>query len=165
MKTIYRIAKIVMEELKPYTIENGGLLKVEHISYFEGRGNVIITYPGSTDKTVTLIGSHMDVVPADPETWTVPPFELTRNGDKLYGRGSTDCLGHVALVTLFFVELAIKSLSLSLSLTHTHTHTLSLSLSFSLSLSLSLSLYVCVYVCLCVYVWFSLSSLSLAIFL
>ncbi|EQC26966.1 acetylornithine deacetylase, partial [Saprolegnia diclina VS20] len=27
-------------------------------------------------------------------------------GDKLYGRGTTDCLGHVALVTQFFIELA-----------------------------------------------------------
>jgi acetylornithine deacetylase/succinyl-diaminopimelate desuccinylase-like protein len=37
--------------------------------------------------------SHMDVVPADPESWTVNPFQLTRDGDKLYGRGTTDCLG------------------------------------------------------------------------
>ena len=29
-------------------------------------------------------------------------------GDKLYGRGTTDCLGHVALLTEFFIELAVK---------------------------------------------------------
>ena len=27
-------------------------------------------------------------------------------GDKLYGRGTTDCLGHVALITDLFVQLA-----------------------------------------------------------
>jgi len=29
-------------------------------------------------------------------------------GDKLYGRGTTDCLGHIAMLTLFLVELAKK---------------------------------------------------------
>ena len=28
--------------------------------------------------------------------------------DKLYGRGTTDCLGHVALVTEMFIQLAEK---------------------------------------------------------
>ena len=34
------------------------------------------------------------------------PFTLTREGDKLRGRGTTDCLGHVALVTDLFRQLA-----------------------------------------------------------
>ena len=29
-------------------------------------------------------------------------------GDKLYGRGTTDCLGHVALIAELFIELAKK---------------------------------------------------------
>ena len=29
-------------------------------------------------------------------------------GDKLYGRGTTDCLGHVALITDLFLQLAEK---------------------------------------------------------
>ena len=32
----------------------------------------------------------------------------TPQGDKLYGRGTTDCLGHIALLTEFFIELAVK---------------------------------------------------------
>lgn len=34
------------------------------------------------------------------------PFTLTRDGDKLRGRGVTDCLGHVALVTQLMCALA-----------------------------------------------------------
>eukprot|EP00656_Telonema_subtile_P020237 TRINITY_DN21389_c0_g1_i1.p1 TRINITY_DN21389_c0_g1~~TRINITY_DN21389_c0_g1_i1.p1 ORF type:complete len:355 (+),score=108.93 TRINITY_DN21389_c0_g1_i1:92-1156(+) len=34
--------------------------------------------------------------------------DRTVEGDKLYGRGTTDCLGHVALMTLFMEELAIQ---------------------------------------------------------
>ena len=95
-----------IEMLTPYSQENGGPLKIEHITYVEGRGNLIITYPGKTDKTVGFVGSHLDVVPADPETWDFNPFELTVDGDKLLGRGTTDCLGHIALVTEFFLQLA-----------------------------------------------------------
>jgi acetylornithine deacetylase len=50
----------------------------------------------------------MDVVPADPSTWARDPFKLTREGDKLYGRGTTDCLGHVALITDLLAELGTK---------------------------------------------------------
>ena len=55
---------------------------------------------------MTFLGSHLDVVPANPETWTVDPFTMTRDGDSLYGRGTTDCLGHVALITDLFCSLA-----------------------------------------------------------
>jgi len=54
---------------------------------------------------VHFVGSHMDVVPARAEEWKVDPFHMTRDGDSLYGRGTTDCLGHVALVTLLFIHL------------------------------------------------------------
>ena len=57
---------------------------------------------------MAFIGSHLDVVPANPETWERDPFKLTVEGDKLYGRGTTDCLGHVAMVTEFFIQLAEK---------------------------------------------------------
>ncbi len=56
---------------------------------------------------VSFVGSHMDVVPANPEEWKRNPFELTVEGDVLHGRGVTDCLGHVAMLTIFFKQLAI----------------------------------------------------------
>ena len=55
---------------------------------------------------VWVADSHLDVVMADPSRWDRNPFELTIEGDKLYGRGTTDCLGHVALLTCFFARLA-----------------------------------------------------------
>ncbi|GMF63933.1 unnamed protein product [Phytophthora fragariaefolia] len=54
----------------------------------------------------------MDVVPANPEGWQRDPFTLTVEGDKLYGRGTTDCLGHVALMTELFKELAKRQVRL-----------------------------------------------------
>uniref|UniRef100_M4B2Z7 Uncharacterized protein n=1 Tax=Hyaloperonospora arabidopsidis (strain Emoy2) TaxID=559515 RepID=M4B2Z7_HYAAE len=102
------VSDFVVQELKPFL---GSDLTVDRLEFVQGRGNVIIKYAPSscvTDKTLALVGAHMDVVPANPEGWQRDPFTLTVEGDKLYGRGTTDCLGHVALLTctMLFRELA-----------------------------------------------------------
>jgi len=100
-----RAAKIVMDELAPYSTAKGGPLVIEELEYVPGRSNLKVVYPGTTSSTVAFVGSHFDVVPADPETWDKDPFELTEEDGKLYGRGTTDCLGHVALITAFLAQL------------------------------------------------------------
>ena len=62
--------------------------------------------PMGAGGTCSFVGSHLDVVPANPETWEVDPFKLTVDGDKLFGRGTTDCLGHVAMITDMFCTIA-----------------------------------------------------------
>ncbi|KAK9144498.1 hypothetical protein Sjap_004401 [Stephania japonica] len=106
-----RVGKHVLDVLLPYsTSSGGGPLVLKHISYAEGRGNIIVEYPGSADedKVVSFVGSHMDVVPADPNQWNFDPFSLSIDGDELRGRGTTDCLGHVALLTELMKRLAEK---------------------------------------------------------
>mmetsp|Transcript_94041 Transcript_94041/g.261785 ORF Transcript_94041/g.261785 Transcript_94041/m.261785 type:complete len:534 (+) Transcript_94041:61-1662(+) len=100
-----RAALIVMQELEAYSTKAGGPLVIEELEYVPGRSNLKITYPGTGSKTLAFVGSHFDVVPADPETWDKDPFQLTEEEGKLYGRGTTDCLGHVALLTCFLKEL------------------------------------------------------------
>ena len=95
---------VVLRELDPFV--RNGVLHVERVSYAEGRGNLILTYPGKTSQTVAFVGAHLDVVPANPEEWQHPPFTLQIEGDRLYGRGVTDCLGHVAVLTDLFAQLA-----------------------------------------------------------
>ncbi|KAJ7555592.1 hypothetical protein O6H91_05G046000 [Diphasiastrum complanatum] len=95
-----RAARHVLEVLEPLSSDQGGPLLVDHVSYHEGRGNIIVEYPGTKEgKVVSFVGCHMDVVTANPEDWEFDPFSLSIDGDKLRGRGTTDCLGHVALVT------------------------------------------------------------------
>ena len=43
-----------------------------------------------------LLSAHSDVVPAAGQSWSVPPFKLTRQGDRLFGRGTTDMKGFLA---------------------------------------------------------------------
>lgn len=87
-------------------------LKLDYVSYAENRGNLLLTYPGRTNKTVAFVGAHLDVVPAKPDEWQRPPFELQVDGDRLYGRGVTDCLGHVAVLTDLFAQLVEHNLEL-----------------------------------------------------
>lgn len=42
------------------------------------------------------LSAHTDVVPVDGQIWTRPPFELTDDGDRVIGRGTTDMKGFMA---------------------------------------------------------------------
>lgn len=43
-----------------------------------------------------MLSAHTDVVPVAGQAWTQPAFALTREGDRLFGRGTTDMKGFVA---------------------------------------------------------------------
>ncbi|KAL6911756.1 hypothetical protein ACP4OV_000561 [Aristida adscensionis] len=97
------VAQHVVDALRPVSTDTGGgPLVVRKVSYADGRSNVIAEYPGTVPgRVVSFVGMHMDVVPANPSEWDFDPFSLTfdsNDNDKLRGRGTTDCLGHVALV-------------------------------------------------------------------
>ena len=51
---------------------------------------------------------HLLGRPSPRAQWSFDPFSLTVEGDQLRGRGTTDCLGHVALLTELFRELGAK---------------------------------------------------------
>ena len=53
---------------------------------------VVAHWPGKDPSLpILLLNSHYDVVPADLDAWTVPPFGAVRSPDgKIYGRGTQD---------------------------------------------------------------------------
>lgn len=58
--------------------------------------------PESHGDGLTLSG-HMDVVPPG-DGWTTDPLSLTRQGDRLVGRGACDMKGFLAVATNLFAE-------------------------------------------------------------
>jgi len=59
------------------------------------RSNLFATI-GPADVPGYIVSGHMDVVPADVSEWTSSPFTLRRDGEKLFGRGTTDMKGYLA---------------------------------------------------------------------
>ena len=58
-----------------------------------------------------ILSGHMDVVPAAEEDWASDPFTLRRDGDRLYGRGTSDMKGFLACALAALPRLAEEDLS------------------------------------------------------
>lgn len=63
-----------------------------------------------------MLSGHSDVVPVDGQAWTVPPFEMTEQGGKLYGRGTADMKGYIACVLAALPTFLDKPLRVPLHL-------------------------------------------------
>jgi acetylornithine deacetylase len=104
---------VVENLLAPLQVE--GFLSMRRYSAKgqQSRPSLVITVPGTDQGSIGLVGAHFDVVPAnrEQEQWLTDPFELSLDADgTLRGRGVTDCLGHVALLTELLLELHARAL-------------------------------------------------------
>ena len=70
-------------------------------------GNPVLTaeYISGKDNPTVLVYNHLDVQPADPQFWNLPPFDMKIEGDKYLGRGTTDDKGP-ALAVLYAAKYA-----------------------------------------------------------
>ena len=78
------------------------------------RPNVIVTLDAGSDVTL-LLESHFDVVPPGPN-WTYPPFKLTIEDEKAYGRGSADNKSGIAAAIGAMRKLKKEKLDINLKL-------------------------------------------------
>ena len=78
-----------------------------------GRASVIARLRGNGKKDPLLLNGHLDVVPADPDFWTHPPFEAVEADGCIWGRGTIDMKN---MVTMGFMSLIVaKRAGLSLT--------------------------------------------------
>lgn len=55
-----------------------------------GQNGILLRLPGEKQDSPSVLMAHYDVVPAEGQTWSVPPFEgLIRDGE-VWGRGALD---------------------------------------------------------------------------
>jgi acetylornithine deacetylase/succinyl-diaminopimelate desuccinylase-like protein len=65
--------------------------QIEMLTADGGLPAVLARKPGPAGAPTVLLYAHHDVQPeGDPDTWESGPFEPTRRGDRLFGRGAAD---------------------------------------------------------------------------
>jgi acetylornithine deacetylase len=69
------------------------------------KANLLARIGPATPGGVVLSG-HTDVVPVKGQSWTSDPFTLTRRGDRLYGRGTSDMKSFIALAMAIMPQLS-----------------------------------------------------------
>src|ERR1044071_5055863 len=77
-----------------------------------GRANLYARIKGDGSRRPLILLSHTDVVMAEPQRWTVPPFSGELRDGFIYGRGATDMKG-TATVHATLMRL-LKRLNVSL---------------------------------------------------
>jgi len=82
--------------------------RVEYHEYAEARTSVIARAGGSPSKAPLCLTGHLDVVPLGARAWTRDPFAGETQGDRLYGRGSSDMKAGVAAILLASRNLSKK---------------------------------------------------------
>ena len=70
-----------------------------------GRANLYARLRGDGSRRALMLVHHMDVVPADAQEWSVPPFAAQSRDGYLWGRGTLDNKGPGIMEVLSFVML------------------------------------------------------------
>jgi len=78
------------------TLENEGF-QCEVLESSPGRGNIITRLKGTGEKPSLLLLSHLDVVAANPNEWSVDPFSGLVKDGFVWGRGAMDMKSMTAM--------------------------------------------------------------------
>jgi acetylornithine deacetylase/succinyl-diaminopimelate desuccinylase-like protein len=73
------------------------------------QASLIVRFHGKGRGKPLLYLCHLDVVPANPRDWTVPPYAMTEKDGWIYGRGSLDMKGEDSNVAAALLRLKRES--------------------------------------------------------
>ena len=80
--------------------------QVEYHEYDERRTSLVARAGGRGEEMPLCLTGHLDVVPLGARAWSRDPFAGETDGDRLYGRGSSDMKAGVAAMLLACRSLA-----------------------------------------------------------
>ncbi len=80
-------------------------LEPEIVEPAPGRGSLVLRIDGGDRQNALLVSAHLDVVAAEAEHWTHPPFAAEIHDGYLWGRGAVD-MKHMAIYGLMAAILA-----------------------------------------------------------
>lgn len=80
------------------------------------RKAALIAHAGPWKAGAVVLSGHSDVVPVDGQSWTTDPWTVSERDGRLYGRGTCDMKGFVALAVRALVEAQRRGVSRPLQL-------------------------------------------------
>jgi acetylornithine deacetylase len=80
-----------------------------------GKANLFATV-GPEGQAGVMLSGHTDVVPVEGQAWTKPPFALTEEDGRFYGRGAADMKGFCAAAIATMLKAARRPLNTPLHL-------------------------------------------------
>ena len=113
-KGYVQCSSIIVEEAESHFLE------VEIVDGEKGakdglsRPNIIISLDTGSDVTL-LLESHFDIVPPGPN-WAYPPFKLTVENGKAYGRGTADNKSGIVAAMGAMIQLKEEELDINIKL-------------------------------------------------
>ncbi len=113
-KGYVQCSSIIVEEAESHSLE------VEIVDGEKGakdglsRPNIIISLDTGSDVTL-LLESHFDIVPPGPN-WSYPPFKLTVENGRAYGRGTADNKSGIAAAMGAMIQLREEELDINIKL-------------------------------------------------
>jgi acetylornithine deacetylase len=78
----------------------------------ESKANLVATIGPAASRGGIVLSGHSDVVPVDGQTWSTEPFRVVERDGRLYGRGTCDMKGFLAVALALvpeFKERALRS--------------------------------------------------------
>lgn len=75
---------------------------------------------GPAERAGVMLSGHTDVVPVSGQAWSVDPFQLTADDERLYGRGAADMKGFLAAVLAAVPALVEAELTVPVHLAFSH---------------------------------------------
>ncbi len=110
--TSHRSNLSLIHDVEAWLMSNG----IEsYLTYDESgeKANLIATIPGNkqSEQGGLMLSGHTDVVPVDSQTWKTNPFVATPLEDKIYGRGTCDMKGFLAVMLSLVPEFKNMSLA------------------------------------------------------
>ncbi|HEY3763560.1 MAG TPA: M20/M25/M40 family metallo-hydrolase [Gaiellales bacterium] len=92
------------EHLAAYLAESG--IEAELRGRSPERASLVARVRGTGDGPTLMLLGHTDVVLADPDEWSVPPFSGLERDGQVWGRGALDMTGQVAAEAVAISALA-----------------------------------------------------------
>ena len=75
-----------------------------------GKANLFATI-GPKDEPGIVLSGHTDVVPVDGQDWTTDPFATVEKDGKIFGRGTADMKGFIAVALALAPEMKARDLA------------------------------------------------------